>query len=94
MEAEGEAEPLESRLRLALELLMPVGARSSQHFAEGLAMLKRWYYRSNRVGEIFFRDAKAGWTLRRILNAATRAGRPSDSLGTSQETAQPAASTK
>jgi len=39
---------------------------------EHLAMLKRWYYRSHRVGEIFFADNKGSWPLRRIVRGMGR----------------------
>jgi len=42
--------------------------------AEQLAILKRWYYRSSRVGEIFFHPIEPGadWPWRRILNGISR----------------------
>jgi excinuclease ABC subunit C len=39
---------------------------------EHLAMLKRWYYRSHRVGEIFFADNKGSWPLRRMVRGIGR----------------------
>jgi hypothetical protein len=40
--------------------------------AEQLAILKRWYYRSSRIGEIFLRERDADWPWRRILNGVSR----------------------
>lgn len=34
---------------------------------EHLALLKRWYYRTNKVGEIFFADKKGDLPMRRIV---------------------------
>ena len=39
---------------------------------EHLAMLKRWYDRSHRVGEIFFADDKGSWPLRRMVRGIGR----------------------
>ena len=39
---------------------------------EHIALLKRWYYRSSRVGEIFFADDKGAWPLRRIVRGIGR----------------------
>jgi len=39
---------------------------------EHLALLKRWYYRSSRVGEIFFADDKGSWPLRKIVRGIGR----------------------
>ncbi len=35
-------------------------------------MLKRWYYRSSRTGEIFFADEKGAWPLRQIVRGIGR----------------------
>ena len=39
---------------------------------EHLALLKRWFYRSTRTGEIFFADAKGGLPLRRLVRGIAR----------------------
>jgi hypothetical protein len=39
---------------------------------EHLALLKRWFYRSTRVGEIFFADVKGGLPLRRLVRGIAR----------------------
>jgi len=39
---------------------------------EHLAILSRWYYRSRRVGEIFFADSKGVLPLRRIVRGLSR----------------------
>jgi excinuclease ABC subunit C len=63
----------ESALVELLAELEPTGKSSSTAQMEQLAILKRWYYRSSRSGEIFFRDAKGNWSLRRIMRGAQRA---------------------
>jgi hypothetical protein len=39
---------------------------------EHLAVLKRWYYRGSRTGEIFFADAKGALPMRRIVRGISR----------------------
>jgi len=39
---------------------------------EHLALLKRWYYRSTRIGEIFFADAKGELPMRRVVRGISR----------------------
>ena len=39
---------------------------------EHLAILKRWYYRGSRTGEIFFADAKGELPMRRIVRGISR----------------------
>ncbi len=39
---------------------------------ENLALLKRWYYRGSRVGEIFFADAKGTLPMRRVVRGISR----------------------
>jgi hypothetical protein len=39
---------------------------------EHLVLLKRWYYRSSRVGEIFFADEKGTLPLRRVVRGISR----------------------
>ena len=66
------AKKLDSKIHAALELLAPSGAQRAQRFSEELAILKRWYYRSHKVGEIFFANDRGELPLRRIARAATR----------------------
>ena len=68
-------EPLESRLRSALEQLPEWRARSATQFSEELAILKRWYYRTHKSGEIVFANARRELPVRRIANAIGRVHR-------------------
>jgi excinuclease ABC subunit C len=71
-EAEDDSQPAESRIRAALGQLVPSEAHSAQRFMEELAILKRWYYRSHKVGEIFFANAQGELPLRRIVRGVGR----------------------
>jgi excinuclease ABC subunit C len=72
VETEDNAQPLEERLRESLDKLAAVGARSAQQFMEELAILKRWYYRSHKVGEIILAKETGELSVRRTMNAITR----------------------
>ena len=47
-------------------------AHSTLETMEHLAILQRWFYRSSRVGEIFFADDKGMLPLRRIVRGISR----------------------
>src|SRR5205085_4779993 len=64
--------PMEARLREALQKLSPEGARSLQQFTEELAILRRWYYRTHKTGEIFFANNQGDLPMRRIANGVGR----------------------
>ncbi len=66
------AQVLDSRIRAALDSLMPAGNSSAQRFSQELAILKRWYYRTHKVGEIFFANDRGELPLRRIARGAMR----------------------
>ena len=63
---------IESRIRAVLESLSTKGSHSAQRFGEELAILKRWYYRSHKAGEIFFADDQGELPWRRIVRGAGR----------------------
>jgi len=70
--ADGESQPTVAGLEETLEKLQPSGAASGQQFAEELAILKRWYYRSHKTGEVIFAKTDGELSLRKIANAANR----------------------
>ncbi|HEU4417054.1 MAG TPA: hypothetical protein VFT65_19860, partial [Candidatus Angelobacter sp.] len=72
VEAEDHTRSTEARIKAALELLTPEGPQSAQRFTEELAMLKRWYYRSHKVGEIFCAKGNEGLPWRRIVRGVGR----------------------
>jgi hypothetical protein len=55
-----------------LQSFPPAKAKSALENMEHLALLKRWYYRGTRTGEIFFADAKGELPLRRIVRGISR----------------------
>ncbi|MBZ5599141.1 MAG: hypothetical protein LAN83_12555 [Acidobacteriia bacterium] len=67
-----KSQSMESRIQEALATLPPAEAKGSLEIMEHLALLKRWYYRSSRIGEIFFADEKETLPLRRIVRGISR----------------------
>jgi hypothetical protein len=63
---------MESRVEAALTALPAANAKTALELMEHLATLKRWYYRSSRIGEIFFADDKGALPLRRIVRGIAR----------------------
>jgi excinuclease UvrABC nuclease subunit len=63
---------MESRLQESIHSFPAQEIKSSLERMEHLSLLKRWYYRSNRIGEIFFTDEKGLWPLRRIVRGIGR----------------------
>jgi excinuclease UvrABC nuclease subunit len=60
----------------ALQQLEATKKVSAAECVEHLAILKRWYYRSHKVGEIVFRNDDGSWPLRKLANACERVGSP------------------
>jgi hypothetical protein len=56
------------------ELANPSQATSATLRQGHLALLKRWYYRSeaHRAGEIFFPDSEGHWPIRAMLRGVGR----------------------
>jgi excinuclease ABC subunit C len=63
---------MESRVQAALEGIPRAASSSSLETMEHLALLKRWYYRTNRTGEIFFVDDKGSLPMRRVVRGIAR----------------------
>jgi excinuclease ABC subunit C len=75
---------MESRVQEAIATFPNPESKSSTERMEHLAVLKRWYYRSTRIGEVFFADDKGAWPLRRIVRAIGRV-----SKGESEKSQEP-----
>ena len=63
---------MESRVHEVLQTFPPAQAKSALETMEHLALLKRWYYRGTRVGEIFFADPKSELPMRRVVRGISR----------------------
>jgi len=63
---------MEARTTEALTSAAPARAKSGQEVMEHLAILKRWYYRSSKVGELFLADDKGELPMRRMVRGMAR----------------------
>jgi excinuclease ABC subunit C len=66
-----KSQSMESRLQEVLNSFPPTKA-SALETMEHLALLKRWYYRSRRCGEIFLADDRGILPMRRIVRGVGR----------------------
>jgi excinuclease ABC subunit C len=63
---------MEARITEALSTVPDPHPHSVQQWMEHLSLLKRWYYRTNKVGEVFFADDKGDLPMRRIVRGVSR----------------------
>lgn len=92
-----KSQSMESRVQEALTS-MPTGAEKSiLETMEHIALLKRWYYRSHRIGEIFFAGVTGELPLRRVVRGISRVFRGEsaerESPGSDQSLTPPAPAT-
>jgi excinuclease UvrABC nuclease subunit len=67
-----KSQSMESRVTQVLDSFPPAKALSALETMEHLALLKRWYYRGHRIGEIFLADDKGAFPMRRIVRGIGR----------------------
>lgn len=67
-----KSQSMESRVHEATQSFRPSKTQSALETIEHLALLKRWYYRGSRTGEIFFADAKGELPMRRVVRGISR----------------------
>ncbi len=67
-----KSQSMEARIQAALSALPVAEPSGAIERMEHLAILKRWYYRGSRVGEIFFADANHELPMRRIVRGIGR----------------------
>lgn len=67
-----KSQSMESRVQATLATLPPSQSKGALETMEHLALLKRWFYRSAREGEIFLADMKGGLPLRRLVRGIAR----------------------
>jgi hypothetical protein len=67
-----KSQSMESRVQEALALFPAPNTSTTLEIMEHLALLKRWYYRSSRLGEIFFADEKGTLPMRRLVRGISR----------------------
>ena len=67
-----KSQSMESRVQDTLDSVALEPAKSALETMEHLALLKRWFYRGSRTGEIFFAQAKGELPMRRIVRGISR----------------------
>ena len=67
-----KSQSMESRVQQALDAIPRSDNRTALETMEHLAILKRWYYRGTRVGEVFLADDKGILPMRRIVRGISR----------------------
>ena len=67
-----KSQSMESRVQEILPPPALLKSKSALETMEHVALLKRWYYRGTRIGEIFFADAKGDLPMRRIVRGISR----------------------
>jgi excinuclease ABC subunit C len=67
-----KSQSMESRVQEALASFPPTTPSTALETMEHLSLLKRWYYRSSRIGEIFFVDEKGALPMRRLVRGISR----------------------
>ncbi len=67
-----KSQSMEARIQTALAALHATAPDGAIERMEHLAILKRWYYRGSRAGEIFFADANHDLPMRRIVRGIGR----------------------
>jgi len=67
-----KSQSMESRVQGTLASSLAPKAKSALENMEHMALLKRWYYRGSRTGEIFFAEAKGELPMRRIVRGISR----------------------
>ena len=80
-----KSQSMESRVLEALASFPAQTTGTTLETMEHLALLKRWYYRSSRVGEIFFVDEKGALPMRRLVRGIARVYRGEKSEETTPE---------
>jgi excinuclease UvrABC nuclease subunit len=67
-----KSQSMEARVQEALQAAPPCAVKSATEHMEHIAILKRWYYRGSRIGEIFLADAKGELPMRRVVRGISR----------------------
>jgi len=72
IDAGAESKSMDARVEQAIASFPARESRATAERMEHLAILKRWFYRSHREGEIFLADEKGGWPWRRMVRGIGR----------------------
>jgi excinuclease UvrABC nuclease subunit len=78
---------MEARITEALAAVEAPKLQSALEWMEHLALLKRWYYRTVKTGELFLADSKGELPMRRVVRGVSRVFKGEKPTGDLSETA-------
>ena len=78
---------MEARITETLAGVQPLQPRSALEWMEHLAILKRWFYRTAKVGELFLAESNGELPMRRVVRGVSRVFRGEKPVGDLSETA-------
>ena len=78
---------MEMRVVEGLKAIPDPEPHSAQEWMEHLAILKRWFYRTAKIGEIFLADEKGDLPMRRVVRGVSRVFKGEKPQGDLSETA-------
>ena len=84
---QAKPQSMEARITQALGEVEPLNPQSALEWMEHLALLKRWYYRTTKVGELFLTDASGELPMRRVVRGVSRVFKGEKAAGDLSETA-------
>ena len=84
---QAKPQSMESRVTAALANVEVARAQNALECMEHLALLKRWYYRTVKVGELFLTDANGELPMRRVVRGVSRVFKGEKPTGDLSETA-------
>jgi excinuclease UvrABC nuclease subunit len=67
-----KSQSMESRLAAAINEIPAAETASATELTEHIALLKRWFFRRSRTGEIFLCDEKGELPMRRLVRGVSR----------------------
>jgi excinuclease UvrABC nuclease subunit len=84
---QAKPQSMEARINEALAAVETPKLQSALEWMEHLALLKRWYYRTVKVGELFLTDTKGELPMRRVVRGVSRVFKGEKAAGDLSETA-------
>jgi hypothetical protein len=67
-----KSQSMESRLSVVISEIPANEPASAAEVTEHIALLKRWFFRSSRLGELFLTDDKGELPMRRLVRGVSR----------------------
>jgi excinuclease UvrABC nuclease subunit len=84
---QAKPQSMEARINEALAGVQAPKLGGALEWMEHLALLKRWYYRTMKVGELFLTDATGDLPMRRVVRGVSRVFKGEKPTGDLSETA-------